>query len=254
MAFAASSGFLPTTIHAQPSRVKLSVIIPCHNDESTLEGCVDSVLAIQSGTLELELILVDDCSTDASLTIARRLSKRVPGMIVCQHEQNQGKGAALRTGIASATGDFVAIQNADREYDPRDLVRLLIPLRAGEADVVLGSRFLSYDYHRVHYWHSLGNRILTTLSNMLTKLNITDMETCYKVFRREVLADLRLKSNRFGFEPEVTAKIAKHRNPTWRIYEVPISYSGRTYEEGKKIGLRDAINAFYCIVRYSLFD
>jgi glycosyltransferase involved in cell wall biosynthesis len=211
---------------------------------------VDSVLEIQSETLELELIIVDDCSTDASLSVARRLAERVPGMILRHHEKNQGKGAALRTGIASATGDFVAIQDADREYDPRDLVRLLIPLRAGEADVVLGSRFLSYGYHRVlYYWHSLGNRVLTTLSNMLTDLNLTDMETCYKVFRREVIQSITIEENRFGFEPEVVAKVAQMR---LRVYEMGISYRGRTYAEGKKIGVRDGWRALYCILKYNL--
>jgi putative flippase GtrA len=171
-------------------------------------------------------------------------------MILRHHEKNQGKGAALRTGIASATGDFVAIQDADREYDPRDLVRLLIPLRAGEADVVLGSRFLSYGYHRVlYYWHSLGNRVLTTLSNMLTDLNLTDMETCYKVFRREVIQSITIEENRFGFEPEVVAKVAQMR---LRVYEMGISYRGRTYAEGKKIGVRDGWRALYCILKYNL--
>ena len=246
----ASSELLGPAIEPQRRRFKLSVVIPCYNEERTLEACVDSVLAIQSDTLELELIIVDDCSTDASLTIARRLAERVPGMIVSHHEKNQGKGAALRTGIASATGDFVAIQDADREYDPRDLVRLLIPLRAGEADVVLGSRFLSYGYHRVlYYWHSLGNRFLTTLSNMLTDLNLTDMETCYKVFRREVIQSLTIEENRFGFEPEVIAKVAQMR---LRVYEMGISYRGRTYAEGKKIRVRDGWRALYCILKYNL--
>ena len=171
-------------------------------------------------------------------------------MLLRHHEKNQGKGAALRTGIAAATGDFVAIQDADREYDPRDLVRLLVPLRAGEADVVLGSRFLSYGYHRVlYYWHSLGNRFLTTLSNMLTDLNLTDMETCYKVFRREIIQSITIEENRFGFEPEVVAKVAQMR---LRVYEMGISYRGRTYAEGKKIGMRDGWRALYCILKYNL--
>ena len=217
MALATTRELLAPVIAAQPERVKLSIVIPCYNEERTLEGCVDSVLAIQSESLELELIVVDDCSRDGSLAVARRLAERVPGMILRHHEKNQGKGAALRTGIAAATGDFVAIQDADREYDPRDLVRLLVPLRAGEADVVLGSRFLSHGYHRVlYYWHFVANKILTTLSNMFTNLNLTDMETCYKVFRRDVLKGIQLKSNRFGFEPEITAKVARRRNPPWR--------------------------------------
>jgi glycosyltransferase involved in cell wall biosynthesis len=235
---------------AETERVTLSIVIPCYNEEQTLEACVDAVLAIQDSTLALQLIVVDDCSKDDSLNVARRVQQRVPGMILLHHAVNQGKGAALRTGIAAATGDFVAIQDADREYDPKDLVRLLTPLRLGEADVVLGSRFLSSGYHRVlYYWHSLGNRFLTTLSNMLTDLNLTDMETCYKVFRREVIQSIQIEENRFGFEPEVVAKIAQKR---LRIYEMGISYRGRTYAEGKKIGMRDGWRALYCILKYNL--
>jgi glycosyltransferase involved in cell wall biosynthesis len=232
------------------SRVKLSIVIPCYNEERTLEDCVASVLAIQDETLELELIIVDDCSKDKSLEVARSIAARIPGIQVLHHEKNQGKGAALRTGIKGATGDFVAIQDADREYDPMDLKRLLVPLRKGEADVVLGSRFLSSGYHRVlYYWHSLGNRFLTTLSNMLTDLNLTDMETCYKVFRREIIQSIPIEENRFGFEPEVVAKVAQMR---LRIYEMGISYRGRTYAEGKKIGMRDGWRALYCILKYNL--
>jgi dolichol-phosphate mannosyltransferase len=231
-------------------RVKLSVVIPCYNEEKTLEACVDAVMAIQGATLEIELIVVDDCSKDDSLNVARRIQQRVPGLTLLHHEVNQGKGAALRTGIAAATGDFLAIQDADREYDPRDLVRLLVPLRLGEADVVLGSRFLSSGYHRVlYFWHSLGNRFLTTLSNMLTDLNLTDMETCYKVFRREIIQSIPIEENRFGFEPEVVAKIAQRR---LRVYEMGISYRGRTYAEGKKIGAKDGWRALYCILKYNL--
>ena len=235
---------------AAAKRVKLSLIIPCYNEAKTLEGCVDSVLAIQDEELELELIVVDDCSKDDSLGVARRLVERTPGMRLLRHEVNQGKGAALRTGIAGATGDFVAIQDADREYDPEDLKRLLVPLREGVADVVLGSRFLSSGYHRVlYYWHSLGNRFLTTLSNMLTDLNLTDMETCYKVFRRDIIQSIKIEENRFGFEPEVVAKVAQMR---LRVYEMGISYMGRTYAEGKKIGMRDGFRALYCILKYNL--
>jgi glycosyltransferase involved in cell wall biosynthesis len=232
------------------AKVKLSLIIPCYNEERTLAACIDKVLAIEDATLELELIVVDDCSRDKSRAIAAELGKRIPSLVLLQHEVNRGKGAALRTGIQQATGDFVAIQDADLEYDPMDLKRLLLPLRNGDADVVLGSRFLSAGYHRVlYFWHSLGNRFLTLLSNMLTDLNLTDMETCYKVFRREVIQGLKLEENRFGFEPEVVAKIAQQR---LRIYEMGISYRGRTYAEGKKINMKDGFRALYCILKYNL--
>ena len=231
-------------------RVKLSIIIPCYNEQKTLEDCINRVLAIRDGTLELEVIVVDDCSSDRSLEAARILVKRVPELTLLQHDVNKGKGAALRTGIACATGDFVAIQDADLEYDPIELKRLLIPLRNGDADVVLGSRFLSSDFRRVlYFWHSVGNRFLTTLSNMLTDLNLSDMETCYKVFRREVIQGISLEENRFGFEPEVVAKIAQQR---LRVYEIGISYRGRTYAEGKKISMRDGWRALYCILKYNL--
>jgi len=235
-----------------PRRVKLSIVIPCYNEERTLESCVDKVLEIADEDLELELIIVDDCSKDASRSVAAGLSARIPGLVLLHHDVNQGKGAALRTGISRATGDFVAIQDADLEYDPMDLKRLLVPLRKGEADVVLGSRFLSHGYHRVlYFWHSLGNRFLTLLSNMLTDLNLTDMETCYKVFRREVIQKIVIQENRFGFEPEVVAKIAQAR---LRIYEMGISYRGRTYAEGKKIGVKDGVRALYCILKYNLHN
>ena len=231
-------------------RVTLSVVIPCYNEEKTLEACVESVLAIKDDTLDLELVIVVDCSKDKSLEVAAALVARIPGLRLLRHEKNMGKGAALRTGIAGATGDFVAIQDADREYDPMDLKRLLVPLRNGVADVVLGSRFLSVGYHRVlYFWHAVGNKFLTLLSNMLTDLNLTDMETCYKVFRREVIQSIEIEENRFGFEPEVVAKIARMR---LRVYEMGISYYGRTYAEGKKIGAKDGWRALYCILKYNL--
>lgn len=242
---------VPPLAAATPERrVKLSIVIPCYNEEKTLQSCVESVLAIQDDLLEVELIVVDDCSKDGSSEVARTIAKQIPGMVLLRHEKNMGKGAALRTGIAKATGDFVAIQDADREYDPMDLKRLLVPLRSGDADVVVGSRFLSTGYHRVlYYWHSLGNRFLTTVSNMLTDINLTDMETCYKVFRREIIQSIKLEENRFGFEPEVVAKVAQMRV---RIYEMGVSYRGRTYAEGKKIGVKDGWRALYCILKYNL--
>jgi glycosyltransferase involved in cell wall biosynthesis len=236
-------------IYPLPDDFKLSVVIPVYNERQWIRELVRRVRAVP---IPKEIVLVDDCSTDGTRDILRELEGS--DVRVIYQERNQGKGAALREGFRHATGCVVIVQDADLEYDPSEYPRLIQPIVENKADVVYGSRF-SGDNHRVlYYWHSVANSMLTGLSNMFTNLNLTDMETCYKVFRREVLADLRLKSNRFGFEPEVTAKIAKHRNPTWRIYEVPISYSGRTYEEGKKIGLKDAFTAFYCIVRYWLFD
>ena len=230
--------------------VTLSVVIPCFNEARTVEACIQSVLAIQDPALRLQLIVVDDCSRDDSHAIVQRLAAAHPELVILRHDVNRGKGAALRTGIARATGDFVAIQDADLEYDPQDLTRLVALLRDGVADVVIGSRFLSHGYHRVlYFWHSLGNRFLTLLSNMLTDLNLSDMETCYKVFRRDVIQAIRIEEDRFGFEPEVVAKIA-HQG--LRIYEMGISYRGRTYAEGKKIGLKDAWRALYCILHYNL--
>lgn len=230
--------------------VTLSLVIPCYNEERTLRACIDKVLEIKDEELKLELIVVNDCSVDRSREVAEQLAREIPELVVLHHEKNQGKGAALRTGIARATGDFVAIQDADLEYDPMDLKRLLGPLRSGAADMVLGSRFLSVGAHRVlYFWHSVGNRVLTLLSNMLTDLNLTDMETCYKVFRRELIQSIRIEENRFGFEPEVVAKVAQLRV---RIYEMGISYHGRTYAEGKKIGVKDGFRALYCILKYNL--
>ena len=198
----------------------------------------------------MEIVIVDDCSTDRSRRIAEELSNHNNEVSFIFHEKNQGKGAALRSGFRNATGDFVAIQDADLEYDPRDLKRLIEPLRNNQADVVIGSRFLSHGVHRVlYFWHSIGNKILTLLSNIFSDLNLSDMETCYKVFRREIIQSIQIEENRFGFEPEIVAKVAQLRP---RVYEMGISYYGRTYEEGKKIGWRDGLRALYCIFHYNM--
>ena len=237
------------SVNTLPSAT-LSVVIPCFNEAQTVAASIQAVLAIQDSSLRLQILVVDDCSTDGSLAIVQGLAAAHPEIVVLRHEVNRGKGAALRTGIAGASGDFVAIQDADLEYDPQDLKRLVEVLRLGVADVVIGSRFLSHGYHRVlYFWHYLGNRFLTLLSNMLTDLNLSDMETCYKVFRRDVVQSIRLEEDRFGFEPEVVAKIA-HQG--LRIYEMGVSYRGRTYAEGKKIGMKDAWRALYCILHYNL--
>ena len=234
---------------ASEKKCVLSVVIPCYHEESTLRDSVERLLTIQDRHLSLEVIIVDDGSTDKSCQIALELAKRYPEVKVQKHRKNRGKGAALRTGFAMATGDYVAIHDADLEYDPEDLKKLLVPLRHGEADVVLGSRFLTSDTHRVlYFWHAIGNKMLTLLSNMFTDLNLTDMETCYKVFRRDVIQSVDIEESRFGFEPEIVAKIAHMR---LRIFEMGISYYGRTYEEGKKIGLQDALRALFCIFKYN---
>lgn len=227
----------------------LSVIIPCYNEIDTIDTIIDAVNAAPYPYKEI--IVVDDFSIDGTrekLIKDIEFSGRVAKVIY--HSVNQGKGAALRSGIKSATGDLVIIQDADLEYDPKEYPRLVEPILNNRADVVFGSRFLGGDAHRVlYFWHRLGNGVLTLLSNMFTNLNLTDMETCYKVFRREIIQGIRIEENRFGFEPEITAKISKLH---CRIYEVGISYYGRTYDEGKKIGWRDGIRAIYCIVKYSI--
>lgn len=228
--------------------MKLSVIIPVYNEVKTLPTLLERVKEAPGG-LDKQIVLVDDCSSDGSRALLEKLASAESGLVVRYHERNLGKGAALRTGIAAATGDTVLIQDADLEYSPRDYPALLAPILEGHADIVYGSRFIGGGPHRVAYfWHYIGNRALTFFSNMMTDLNLTDMEVCYKVFRRQVLQDIRLRENRFGFEPEITAKIA--RGKRWRIYEVPVSYYGRSYAEGKKIGWRDGIRAFWCILKY----
>ena len=233
-----------------PVDYTLSVLIPIYNEEATLMELLQRVREVE---IKKEVILVDDGSVDGTRIILReQIEGKFPDVKVIYHEINKGKGAAIRTAIAHATGDYLIVQDADLEYDPREYYNLLEPLLDGRADVVFGSRFLGGGAHRVHFfWHRLGNGLLTLLSNMLTNLNLTDMEVCYKVFRREVLQSINLKCNKFDFEPEVTAKVAKKH---YRIYEVPISYSGRDYAEGKKIGWRDGVQAIWTIIKYRFTD
>ena len=234
---------------------KLSIIIPAYNEAPTIHYILDKIKAVTLiGSLEKEIIIINDYSTDDTENAILRYSKANPSMNIqyLKHEVNKGKGAALHTGIKNATGDFLIIQDADLEYDPEEINILLKPMLDGVADVVYGSRFMGGKPHRIlFFWHSIGNQMLTFLSNMMTNLNLTDMETCYKLFKTEMVQSLSLKENRFGFEPEVTAKIS--RIPDVRIYEVGISYYGRSYEDGKKIGWKDGLRAIYCIVKYNTF-
>lgn len=240
-------------IYPIPPGFKLSVVIPVYNEERWLAELVRRVQAVE---IPKELILVNDFSTDGTPAILAQLEKQYDNVRVFHQPKNMGKGAALREGFKHCTGDLVIVQDADWEYNPAEYPKLIQPILDGKADVVVGSRFIGESHRVLYYWHSVGNKVLTTLSNWCTNLNLTDMETCYKVFRREVIQSLNLKSNRFGFEPEVTAKIARKRKgqARWRVFEVPISYSGRTYEEGKKIGMKDGFQALYCIFRYWLAD
>jgi glycosyltransferase involved in cell wall biosynthesis len=227
--------------------MKLSVIVPIYNERATLARVVEKILAVP---LDIELICVDDGSKDGSVEILTQLSQVHPQLRMYVQPKNMGKGAALRRGFQEATGDFVVVQDADLEYDPAELPSLLEPLVQGNADVVYGSRFLGGRPHRVlYFWHFVGNSFLTLLSNALTNINLTDMETCYKIFRREIIQSIPIEENRFGFEPEITVKVAKRR---LRIYEIGISYTGRTYSEGKKIGWKDGFRALWCLLKYSV--
>jgi glycosyltransferase involved in cell wall biosynthesis len=234
---------------------RLSVIMPAYNESSTILDILQKVAGLEIPGIEIEIIVVNDCSTDDTKTLVEKFiqeqsDKRIK---LLNQEKNQGKGAAIHKGIAKAKGDYLVIQDADLEYDPEEYRDLLKPVLNGQADVVYGSRFMGDKPHRIlFFWHSIGNKMLTTLSNMFTNLNLTDMETCYKLFRTDIIQKIDLREKRFGFEPEVTAKIS--RLPGIRIYEVGISYYGRTYEEGKKINWKDGFHAIYCILKYNIFS
>ncbi|MHC5542776.1 glycosyltransferase family 2 protein [Singulisphaera rosea] len=246
-------------IYRIPDDLVLSVVIPVYNERNTIHELLRQVREVP---IRKQIILVDDCSTDGTADRLKTLAAENSDLTVVYHEKNQGKGAALRTGFKHATGQIVIVQDADLEYDPSQYPQLLQPIIEGKADVVYGSRFIGESHRVLHFWHSQGNRFLTLLSNIFTDLNLTDMEVCYKVFRREVIQNITLKSNRFGFEPEVTAKVARFEVPAidgrparrCRIYEIPVSYNGRDYREGKKIGWKDGVQALWCIVNYAFRD
>jgi glycosyltransferase involved in cell wall biosynthesis len=246
-------------IYRIPEDFTLSVVIPVYNEVNTLAEILRQVRAVP---VNKQIILVDDCSKDGTRELLQRMAESETDLTIAFHDVNRGKGAALRTGFQHARGQVVIVQDADLEYDPSEYPQLLQPILEGKADVVFGSRFIGEKHRVLHYWHSLANKFLTCLSNMFTNLNLTDMEVCYKVFRREVIQGVSLKSNRFGFEPEVTAKVARFEMPAiegrpmrrCRIYEMPVSYNGRDYKEGKKIGWKDGVQALYCIVRYAFTD
>jgi glycosyltransferase involved in cell wall biosynthesis len=246
-------------VYRVPEDLVLSVVIPVYDERDTIHEILRQVRAVP---IRKQIILVDDCSRDGTRDILKKMVETDPDLTIAFHDKNQGKGAALRTGFKHATGQIVIIQDADLEYDPAEYPKLIQPIVEGRADVVFGSRFIGEAHRVLYFWHSLVNKGLTFLSNVFTNLNLTDMEVCYKVFRREVIQAIDLKSDRFGFEPEVTAKVARFQIPPadgraarkCRIYEMPVSYNGREYREGKKIGWKDGVQALYCIVRYAYFD
>jgi glycosyltransferase involved in cell wall biosynthesis len=233
--------------HLAEASLVVSVVVPCYNEKATILELLESVIA---APFAKEILVVDDGSTDGTRELLVGAARDLPGVRVFLQEKNQGKGAALRRGFEEAAGDIVIVQDADLEYDPCEIPKVIAPIVEGHADVVYGSRFMGGAHRVLYYWHAVGNSMLTTLSNMVTNLNLTDMETCYKAFRREVIQSITIEENRFGFEPEITVKLSRKRDV--RIYEVPISYRGRKYDEGKKIGLKDGFRALYCLTKYGL--